>query len=55
MELTKICTKCREEKQVSEFYARKKCKHGVMGYCKDCHNLVHQNTPGCAYHELRCN
>ena len=24
-------------------------------YCKECHNLVHQNTPGCAYHELRCN
>lgn len=38
---TKICGKCKEEKNLSEYYAGKsysKLKHNVDHYCKDCRN-----------------
>ena len=34
--LTKVCTKCKEEKALSAFYKQTKAKHGVMEQCKDC-------------------
>lgn len=35
-ELTKVCTKCGEEKLLSEFYKDKHGKLGVRGDCKRC-------------------
>jgi hypothetical protein len=32
----KICTKCKEEKEYSEFYKNKKAKDGYRIYCKSC-------------------
>jgi len=34
---TKICSKCKEEKEVCEFNTRKILKDGYRGYCKNCH------------------
>lgn len=33
---TKVCTRCKEEKSVSEFYKNKNSKDGVSWYCKTC-------------------
>lgn len=35
---TKKCCKCNCEKPISEFYAQKGHKHGVMSLCKECFN-----------------
>ena len=32
----KKCTKCGEEKEVSEFHEMKGCKYGVRNTCKNC-------------------
>ena len=32
----KKCTKCGEEKEVSEFHKMKGCKYGVRNTCKNC-------------------
>lgn len=36
----KVCTKCKREKPLSEFYIkrRKDCKNGYSAYCKLCQN-----------------
>lgn len=34
--MMKICSKCGEEKELSEFYKRKISKDGYMGTCKEC-------------------
>lgn len=34
---TKICSKCKEEKEVCEFNKRKTSKDGYRNYCKICH------------------
>jgi hypothetical protein len=34
----KKCSKCGEEKELSEFYKGKKNKDGYMTYCKECRN-----------------
>tara|TARA_R110000782_G_C14565636_1_gene386720 strand:+ start:48 stop:611 length:564 start_codon:yes stop_codon:yes gene_type:complete len=34
----KICAKCKEEKEFTEFYKNKTNKDGYFGHCKDCHN-----------------
>jgi superfamily II helicase len=33
---TKVCTKCHEEKEISEFYKLKNGKYGVESVCKFC-------------------
>ena len=33
---TKVCSKCGEEKEVSEFHKMKGCKYGVRNTCKNC-------------------
>ena len=33
---TKICTKCKKEKDLSEFYKRNKHKDGLNQQCKSC-------------------
>lgn len=38
--LTKICSKCNKEKQLSEFYPNPRCKLGVEGQCKQCRKEV---------------
>ena len=35
----KVCTKCKIEKPVSEFYSDKRTKSGLYSGCKKCHNL----------------
>ena len=33
---TKVCTKCKEEKPVTEFYKHPTCKDGLQSRCKSC-------------------
>lgn len=33
---TKVCSKCKEEKEVTEFCFRNKIKKQLYGYCKSC-------------------
>ena len=33
---TKVCSKCQEEKPLSEYTKNKKCKFGVNSFCKIC-------------------
>jgi hypothetical protein len=35
---TKQCSKCHQEKPISEFYAQRGHKNGVMSLCKECFN-----------------
>lgn len=35
---TKICTLCKDEKDIDEFYRRQDSKGGRMSRCKECHN-----------------
>lgn len=37
---TKICSKCKSEKSISEFYSQKGHKHEVMSLCKECFNQL---------------
>lgn len=34
--MTKICTKCKREKTLDNFYKNKSCRYGVMARCKEC-------------------
>lgn len=40
--LTKVCTKCGEEKELSEFSKNKNIKSGFASICKNCNNLYHK-------------
>lgn len=42
--LTKICTKCKTEKDTAEFYRCKRGKHGVEAICKMCSSLKYQQN-----------
>ena len=33
---TKICSKCKQEKDLSEFYRNKRAKNGLNCQCKQC-------------------
>lgn len=46
--MTKICTKCKEEKSVEEFYVRTDSKSGYTSHCKKC-KRAHDNAM--AYHK----
>lgn len=35
---TKVCSICKEEKEVKDFYPRKDTTDGYLGRCKTCHN-----------------
>ena len=35
----KVCTKCKVEKELSEFYKDKSKKDGLQSYCKGCNNI----------------
>lgn len=37
--MIKICTKCKEEKELDQYYKKKDCLYGVNSYCKLCTNL----------------
>jgi hypothetical protein len=41
--ITKICTKCGIEKEVSEFYKDFGAKSGLYSHCKECHKLIINN------------
>lgn len=36
---TKICTKCKTEKSISEFKKNSRAKNGYTSICKQCHNI----------------
>lgn len=40
---TKICNKCGEEKELSEFYKHKAGRYGVVAVCKNCKSLYRRN------------
>jgi len=40
---TKVCSKCGEEKKISEFYKRKESKNGLRKECRDCCRLRSKN------------
>lgn len=46
----KICTKCRQAKSKSQFYAHKTCKDGLRPECKECHRRAskarYKQNPG---------
>lgn len=35
----KICSKCKENKKLDEFYSDKRRKYGLSSYCKICHRV----------------
>ena len=39
---TKICTKCKKEKDISEFYNDRKAKDGHSSWCIECHRYSHR-------------
>jgi len=39
---TKVCTKCGEEKELTEFYKKKDGKFGVASFCKVCANAYYK-------------
>ena len=43
---TKICTKCKEEKPISEFVKNKKGKYGVRSVCKNCTKKIMKKYNG---------
>jgi hypothetical protein len=50
----KVCTKCNEEKPLSEFYAHKKSKDGYAWWCKGCYRARYAADPeGCNAATLR--
>jgi hypothetical protein len=40
--LTKLCTKCKEDKPLEAFLKDKACKYGRKGYCKECSNALNR-------------
>jgi hypothetical protein len=38
--MTKICTKCLKEKELSFFHKRKASKDGLCFICKDCYSII---------------
>jgi hypothetical protein len=42
---TKICSRCGEEKDITEFVKNKKCNLGFSGTCKKCHNIYSLSNP----------
>lgn len=44
IELTKICTKCGERKNWSEFHKNNRCKYGVRSSCKTCFKIYQKNN-----------
>jgi hypothetical protein len=41
---TKVCTKCKETKELEEFAREKRCKEGRRPNCRQCRNLAAKNT-----------
>ena len=37
---TKVCSKCKEEKNICDFYKRKETKNGYRSDCKKCFNEI---------------
>lgn len=55
---TKVCSRCRRELPISEFYKNKRNKDGLQHYCKKCKKVTHKayldkntNTFGRAEHK----
>lgn len=44
--MKKRCSKCKLEKDVSEFYSDKRAKDGLYSYCKICHYIVSKKAKG---------
>lgn len=40
---TKVCSKCKIEKPITEFYKNKLKSDGLQSECKECHNNRHQS------------
>jgi len=42
--MKKICSKCKEEKELTDFHFNKTRKSGLHHYCKSCHSIYRKNT-----------
>lgn len=42
--MTKICVRCKIEKDINEFYKRKSRKDGFNPYCKECHKIYYEKN-----------
>lgn len=42
--MMKLCKKCNEEKDLSNFHKNKSTKLGVFNYCKKCHSIDRKNS-----------
>lgn len=48
----KTCTKCKIEKNESEFYRKKEAKDGLQSWCKECNRLKDATPESIAYHKV---
>ena len=54
--MSKVCSKCKIEKDESEFYSNKRMPDGLDYYCKDCRSgRTHTDEEGWDYHEANKN
>lgn len=42
--MKKVCSKCKEEKQLTDFHKNKVGKHGVHHYCKSCNSVQKKSS-----------
>ena len=49
---TKVCTKCKVEKSLTEFYTRQSSKDGYMPSCKDCKKQYYHTNKANRKHYL---
>ena len=43
--MTKVCTICKEEKELREFRVGYSCKDGRQSKCKACYKVIDANRP----------
>jgi hypothetical protein len=42
--MKKVCSKCKEEKNLTDFHKNKNTKSGLHHYCKDCNSVQKKNS-----------
>jgi hypothetical protein len=44
MSIKKSCVRCKEEKEIAEFYKNKNTKDGFQSYCKKCEYIINKEN-----------
>lgn len=50
--LTKVCSDCKNEKLLDEFYKNIRYKDGYRNHCKPCHSIRWKNYYNCKYKDI---